>query len=203
MLDVDLSLKEVEYAFDQAHADGIGIQTSYNGKYPGDPTYKPLLEELNRRKAVVFLHGPNAACCSAIQDGPGVFGSVVEVTFDATRAVASLLTSGALVRYPDIQWILPYGGGTLPFVAGRIEAFVNGRMGDAVKVQQIAPEGVFAALGKLHYDTVNVTNAASWAALTTLAKPTQIVYGTDFIYFNNDQLDNIDKRVTSAKERAR
>ena len=53
--------------------------------------------------------------------------------------------------------------------------------------------------GKLHYDTVNVTNAASWAALTTLVKPTQIVYGTDFIYFTNNQLDNIDKRVSNAK----
>jgi 6-methylsalicylate decarboxylase len=201
MLDVDLSLKEIEYAYDQAHADGIGIQTSYNGKYPGDATYKPILEELNRRKAVVFLHGPNAACCSAIQDGPGVFGSVVEVTFDATRAALSLLASGSLVRYPDIQWILPYGGGTLPFVAGRIEAFVNSSMRVAEKPEEIAPKGVFDAFGKLHFDTVNVTNAASWAALTKLAKTSQIVYGTDFIYFTNDQLDNIDKRVTSAKDK--
>ncbi|HUB95005.1 MAG TPA: amidohydrolase family protein, partial [Stellaceae bacterium] len=196
MIDVDSSLKELEYAYDQAHADGIGLQTSYNGKYPGDPAYKPILEELNHRKAVVFLHGPNAACCSAIQDGPGVYGSVVEVTFDATRAAVSLLTSGSLVRYPDIKWILPYGGGTLPFDAGRIEAFVNGPLKPGLKAEEIAPHGIFAEFGKLYYDTVNVTNAASWASLMKLAGPRQTVYGTDFIYFNNDQLLNIDKRVS-------
>jgi len=123
------------------------------------------------------------------------------VTFDITRAVLSLLASGNLVRYPDIKWIASYGGGTIPFVAGRIDAFVNGNMRVAVKPEEIAPKGVLAALGGIYYDTVNVTNAASWAALTTLVKPTQIVYGTDFIYFTNNQLDNIDKRVPNAKEK--
>ena len=54
---------------------------------------------------------------------------------------------------------------------------------------------------KLYYDTVNVTEEPSWKSLTDLVKPTQIVYGTDFLYFNDDQLANIDKRVKSAKEK--
>lgn len=194
MVDADTSLKEIEYGFDQVHADGIGLQTSYNGKYPGDPSFDPVLQELNRRKAVVYLHGPNPACCSAIHDGPGVFASVVEVTFDTTRAALSLLTSGALAKYRNISWILSYGGGTLPFVAGRIEAFVKGPMRFAVKSEQIAPDGVMAELRRFHVDTVNVTNAYSWAAMMTFLTARGIVYGTDFPYFNNDQLDNIDKR---------
>lgn len=201
MVDVDLSLKEIEYAYDQIHAHGIGIQTSYNGKYPGDPMYRPILEELHHRKAVVFLHGPNPACCSRIHDGPGMFASVVEVTFDTTRAVASLLTSGSLARYRDIKWIVPYGGGTIPYVAGRLEAFVNGAMRAALKPEEIAPHGVFAELQRLHYDTVNVTEAPSWVALTKLVKPSQVLYGTDFPYFNNGQLRNIDKRGLSAKDK--
>ncbi|MGH7091735.1 MAG: amidohydrolase family protein, partial [Stellaceae bacterium] len=180
MIDADTSLKEIEYAFDQVHADGIGLQSSYNGKYPGDPSYIPILEELNRRKSVVYLHGPNPACCSALKDGPGMFPSVVEVTFDVTRAAASLLTSGALVKYPNIKWIIAYGGGTLPFDAGRIEAFVKGPMKFAIKAEQIAPNGVMAELQKFHFDTVNVTNAYSWAALMKFAKARGIVYGTDY-----------------------
>jgi 6-methylsalicylate decarboxylase len=200
MIDVDTSLKQIGYALDQAHADGIGIQSSYNEKLPGDPSFDPLWEELNRRKAVVYLHGPNPGCCSAIKAGPAVNPSVVEVTFDMTRAAVSLLVNGTLAKYPDIKWVLSYGGGTLPYVAGRISAFINGSMKfQGVKPDVIAPEGVFAAFGKLYYDTVNVTEEPSWQALTDLVKPTQIVYGTDFLYFNNSQLDNIDKRVKSAK----
>lgn len=197
MLDVDLSLKEIEYGLDQIHADGIGLQSSYNGRYPGDPFYDPIWQELNRRKAVVFLHGPNNACCSAINDGPGMYGSVVEVTFDVTRAAASLLTSGALVRYRDIKWILPYGGGTLPYVAGRIEAFVK----QMKTYNDFAPNGATAEFQRLYYDTVNVTNAASMAALLKLVKASQVLYGTDFPYFTDDQLDNLDQRGLSAKDK--
>jgi predicted TIM-barrel fold metal-dependent hydrolase len=196
MIDNDTSLKEIAYAFDQVHADGIGLQSSYNGKYLGDASYDPIWQELDHRKAVVFVHGPNSACCSQIKDGPGMFGSVVEVTFDVTRAAASLLSSGTLHRYPNIQWIIAYGGGTLPFVAGRINAFLK----QMKNVNDFAPNGVVAELQKLHLDTVNVTNEASMAALQKFVKSTQIVYGTDFIYFNNDQLDALDERHLSAKD---
>ena len=196
MIDVDSSLKEAEYAFDQVHADGIGLQSSYGEKYLGDPSYDPIWQELNRRKAVVFVHGPNSACCSQIKDGPGIFGSVVEVTFDVTRTCASLLASGALQKYPNIQWIIAYGGGTLPFVAGRINNFVE-KMKNA---REIAPNGVYNELKKFNVDTVNVTNKASMSAMTNFLPASHILYGTDFIYFTNDQLDELDRLGLSAKQ---
>jgi predicted TIM-barrel fold metal-dependent hydrolase len=197
MMDVDLCLKEQEYAFEQLHADGIGVQSSYLDKYPGDPFYNPLWEELNRRKAVVYFHGPVPGCCGGVKVGPGVNPAVEEVTFDMTRAAVSLLANGALARYRDIKWVFSYGGGTVPMLSSRINAFFK----DMKNIHDIAPDGVFAELQKLHYDTVNVTDAASWSALINLVKPTQIVYGTDFPYFNNDQLDNIDKRGLSPRDK--
>jgi 6-methylsalicylate decarboxylase len=198
MLDTDASLKDAEYALDQAKADGIGLQSSYGDKYLGDASYDPIWQELNRRKAVVFVHGPNSACCSAIKDGPGMFGSVVEVTFDVTRTCASLLTSGALQKYPNIQWIIAYGGGTLPFVAGRINNFIM-KMPNA---KDIAPNGVTAELKKFHVDTVNVTNESSMAAIMKFLPIANILYGTDYFYFNNDQLDDLDQRHLSPKDQA-
>jgi predicted TIM-barrel fold metal-dependent hydrolase len=198
MIDVPTSLKEVEYAYDQVHADGIGIQSSYNGVYLGDPKYNPIWEELNHRKAVVFVHGPNNQCCSRINDGPGMYGSIIEVTFDVTRACASLMASGALQRYPNIQWIIAYGGGTLPFVAGRINNFFK----RAKNLKEIAPHGVTAELQKFHVDTVNVGNTASMAALLKFFPSSHVLYGTDFIYFHNDQLDDLDRVGLSPKVKA-
>jgi len=198
MIDLDLSLKEVAYAFDQIHADGIGVQSSANERYPGDPYYAPLWEELNRRKALVFFHGPVPQCCGGVKVGPGVNPAVEEVTFDMTRAAVSLLANGCLARYRDIKWLFAYGGGTLPMLAGRINAFFK----SAKNLHDIAPDGVFAELARLHFDTVNVTDAPGWAALTKLVKPSQVVYGTDFPYFTNDQLDNIEKRGLSAADKA-
>jgi len=198
MIDIGSSLKEAEYALDQVKADGIGIQSSANGRYPGDPYYNPLWEELNRRKAVVFFHGPVPDCCGALKVGPGVNPAVGEVTFDMTRAVMSLLANGALVRYRDIKWLFAYGGGATPYIAGRMDAFFK----TAKNLQEIAPNGVMAELQRLHYDTVNVTAAPSFAALTKLAPMSQITYGTDFPYFANDQLDALDQRGLSAKDLA-
>jgi len=51
MLDTDTTLKEIEYVFDTLKADGVGLQTSYGDKWLGHPSFKPILEELNRRPA--------------------------------------------------------------------------------------------------------------------------------------------------------
>src|SRR5262249_20793771 len=62
MLDIDATLKEIEYVFDTLKADGVGLQSNYGDKWLGNPLYKPVFEELNRRKAVVYVHPLVASC---------------------------------------------------------------------------------------------------------------------------------------------
>ena len=124
MIDIDATLKEIEYAFDTLHADGVNLQTNYGDKWLGNPAYKPVLEELNRRKAVIYVHPLVASCCDA-RLSVGAFPAVIEVPHDTTRTVVSLLLSGTLARLRDIRWLFSHGGGTIPFLAGRIEAFYD------------------------------------------------------------------------------
>jgi len=69
MPDVDGALAEIGYAVDSLKADGINLSTSFGDRWPGDPTYKPVFEELNRRKAVVFFHPYAPNCCGSLNSG--------------------------------------------------------------------------------------------------------------------------------------
>src|ERR1700676_3399472 len=63
ILYIDATLKEIEYAFDTLKADGVGLQSNYGDKWLGNAVYKPIWDELNRRKAVVYVHPLVAAPC--------------------------------------------------------------------------------------------------------------------------------------------
>lgn len=118
--DIDGSLKEIAYAFDTLKVDGICMMTSYNAKYLGDPSMRPVMEELNRRKAVVFTHPVKADCCRNLI--PGIGENTIELGTDTARTITSLLFSGTLTDFPDIRFIFSHAGGTLPALTGRILA---------------------------------------------------------------------------------
>ena len=62
--DVDGTLAEIAYALDQLRADGIQLMTSYGERYPGHPEFAPVMDELNRRKALVLVHPLAPVCCA-------------------------------------------------------------------------------------------------------------------------------------------
>src|SRR5262249_45762845 len=187
MLDTDTTLKEIEYAFDTLRADGIGLQSNYGDKWLGDATYKPVLEELNRRKATVYVHPLVASCCGALS--VGTFPAVLEVPHDTTRTVTSLLLAGTFARLRDITWLFSHAGGTIPMLAGRIDAFYGARP----NLKEFAPDGIDGELRRLHYDTANATHPAQMAALLKLVPVSQVTYGTDYPYFPTTQIDQLRK----------
>jgi 6-methylsalicylate decarboxylase len=185
MLDIDATLKEIEYIFDTLKADGVGLQTNYGDKWLGHEIYKPVFEELNRRMAVVYVHPLVAACCGQLS--VGAFPAVIEVPHDTTRTITSLLLSGTLARHRDIKWLFSHAGGTIPMLAGRLEAFYDQR----ARSSGFAPDGIDAEFRRLHYDTANATAAPSMAALMKLVPMTQITFGSDYPYFPLSQIETI------------
>jgi predicted TIM-barrel fold metal-dependent hydrolase len=181
----DASLAELEYALDVLKVDAIGVLSSYDSQYLGDPRFAPVLEELNRRRAVLYVHPMSPACCMTLVPGAGA--GALEAPTDTARTVESLLLSGTLSRLTDMQFVIAAGGGTLPFVADRMitAAAQAGRNAPESRRGDFEPDTLRRAISRLYIDTAGVTNAADWAALMNFTNAAQLLFGSDYP-FNSD-----------------
>ena len=167
------SVAEAAYALDVLKADGIGLLTSYDGMYLGNAHFTPFFDELNRRKAVAYVH-PTPCTCSAGVD-LGVPPATAEYPHETTRTITSLLFSGTLNRCPDIRFIFSHAGGTFPFVANRIAGRRDPKVSDGM-----------ALVKRLYYDTAQSMNPIAVTALMSFATASQIVFGSDFPFVGRD-----------------
>jgi predicted TIM-barrel fold metal-dependent hydrolase len=174
---IDESLREIEYAFDTLKADGVGILTSYGNHWLGDAQFRPVLDELNRRRAVVYTHPIDAPCCQDLWTD--VNPTTLEFPTDTARTILSLLVTNAATRYADIRFIFSHGGGTIPAVIGRLGIGGADTL-NGVLSRTPEPNSRLYHLRRFYYDTAMSTNIVQMQALKTIAGTSQIVFGTDY-----------------------
>jgi predicted TIM-barrel fold metal-dependent hydrolase len=176
--DVDGALREIEYAFDTLKADGACFMTSYQGKYLGDTAFAPVMDELNRRKAVVYTHPFRAECCiNLLPEGAGLGVTLVS---DTTYTIASVLFSGTAARCSDIRWIWSHGGGTMPYITGRFGG------GNRPEMAHRLPHGSIYEIQKMYYDTAQAFNQYTLPTFTKLIPMSHILFGTDYPFARAD-----------------
>ena len=177
--DVPGSLAEIAFALDTLKADGVGLLTSYGDKWLGDAAFTPVLEELNRRRAIVYTHPTDAQCCGDLI--PGVANQMLEYPTDTTRTIVSLIVSNTATRFPDIRFIFSHAGGTITAIAGRL-------LGPAAPPDAFSrppePDSRLFHLRRFYYDTAGSTNPVAMTALKTLVPTSQILFGTDAPFFD-------------------
>jgi predicted TIM-barrel fold metal-dependent hydrolase len=167
------AVAEAIHAFDVLRADGVTLLSSVDGQYLGHPDYWPLLEELNRRKAVVFVHPnlPRAASDIKLE----LPGYLIEFVFDTTRAVANLVSSGTMARFPDIRYILSHAGGTVPYIAWRLS------LSDFILDKDNKfPSGTLHYLKQFYYDTALSPSPYTLGSLRELVGMERLLFGSDF-----------------------
>jgi 6-methylsalicylate decarboxylase len=161
--DVNRSLEEIGYALDTLKADGIGLLTSYANKWLGDPAFAPVMDELDRRKAVVYVHPTAPDCCRNLL--PGVPDWVIEFPADTTRTITSLLFSGTVARCRNIRFIFAHVGGVLPLLTEHL-----------VRAAQF---DVRSELKKFHYDTALRAHPVGISSALHAVGISQLLFGTD------------------------
>jgi 6-methylsalicylate decarboxylase len=173
--DVDAALAEVAHALDELALDGVALFSHVAGTYLGDPALDPLFAELDRRGAYAFVHPTFPPHELPLPQHP-VW--LYEFPFDTTRAIANLVYSGTLERFPNLKLQLAHLGGAAPYLAHRIASLAAREPGQAGS----APAGALVYLARLYYDTGLANNAPALAATLEVTSPRHVVFGTDWPY---------------------
>jgi 6-methylsalicylate decarboxylase len=186
MPDADACLKEIEYAYDVLKVDGVGLLASYDDLWLGDPRLRPVFEELNRRKAVIYVHPGDAPCCVGLSyQSPTVGGSWIEWPMATARTILSLMLNKVIQQLGDLRFIFAHDGGTMPMLIGRIAGFAqNNRADFRAKFQDLFPNGVEAEYRKLYFDIAQGTYPVNFEAMRKLVPESHILFGSDFPYFS-------------------
>ncbi|HEX2544278.1 MAG TPA: amidohydrolase family protein [Ramlibacter sp.] len=167
--DLEGAIAEAVYALDVLQADGVVLLTNVNGVYFGDASLEPLMAELNRRQAVVFIHPSHLPA----EPVPGIPPFAADFLLDTTRAAINYAKSGALERYPDLKIILSHAGGFLPYAAERV-------------ARVCSPDGQnpggIARLKQFWFDTALSSSPYAMPSLLAFADPGKITFGSDWPY---------------------
>jgi len=169
--DVDGALAELEHAFDVLGAAGVILLANTHGRYLGDPAEEPLLAELDRRRAVVFVH-PSVLPGPPV---PGVPPFAADFLLDTTRAGYRLVQSGAVRRHANLKIILAHAGGFLPYASHRLMAALLAEGGRS-------PADLLEDLRSFYFDTALSGSPAALPSLLAFAKPGHVVFGSDWPY---------------------
>ena len=95
------------------------------GMYLGDPELDPLMEELDARNAVAFVH-PGTLPGPSIE---GIPPFAADFLLDTSRAAFNLVRNDVIRRFPRIRFILSHAGGFVPYAAHRMALTIAGETG--------------------------------------------------------------------------
>ena len=171
--DIEGSLAELAYALDVLKADGIGLFSSYGDRWLADPLFMPVFAELNRRKAVVYVHPMAPTCCRHLV--PDVPASLLEYPMDTTRTILQWILTKSTVRYPDLRLIFSHDGGFIMGGLGRLQLLADTQE----SMRAMMPQSFRAEVAKFYYENSSSADAVTMAALRAYVPLQHILLGTD------------------------
>lgn len=126
--DVTDVVKEVQRLKGLKFCRGIVMGTSGLGEGLDDPKLDPIWQGIEEQQMLVFLHPHYGLPSEVFGPRNGDYGHVLPLAMgfplETTIAVTRMILSGIFDRFRDLNVLLAHSGGTLPFLAGRIESCI-------------------------------------------------------------------------------
>ncbi len=169
---VQLSILELERAM-KIGLKGVEIGAHVNGIYPGDASFLPFWEACEALGAVVFIHPVEGGGRPELKDH--YMWNVIGNPMDTTIAAGHMILTGVMEAYPRLKIILAHGGGTLPYIHGRLDRGYKMRP----EINKTISQPPTSYLKKFYFDSIT-HDADCLRSLVELVGPEQVLLGSDY-----------------------
>ncbi|CZT41075.1 related to 2-amino-3-carboxylmuconate-6-semialdehyde decarboxylase [Rhynchosporium secalis] len=185
---LEVIVQEIERLKGLKYMRGVILGTTGLGKGLDDPELLPIFKALQDAKLPIFLHPHYGLPGSVWGERASDYGHVLPLALgfplETTIAVTRMILSGVFEKVPDLEMILAHSGGTLPFLAGRIESCIEhdahlkaeGKLGKGRKT-------VWDVLKKNIYLDAVVYSEVGLKAAVHASGEDRVMFGTDHPFF--------------------
>ena len=168
--DADMALKELSRVAGKPGLRAVHLPDSIDNRdYLFQPEFVPLLARIEELGYPILFHNLNSDLFGRRPADAGL-----DNTFAHAVLAAKFISTGTLDRFPKLEIVLPHAGGAFPYVAGRLEHFMDHMGGDRPKPQR--PFKTYVR--RFHYDYLTY-HPEGFRFLLSLVGSDRIVVGTD------------------------
>ena len=172
---VDEALSELERVRQAPGIRGVYMGTCIGDMDLSDERLFPVYAAIEDSGLPIFLH-PLKVLGMEDRLKPYFLANLLGNPFDTAVAAAKLMAGGVLDRFPRLSFVLPHGGGALPFLIGRLHH--GWRVRPELAHMAAGPESY---LSRFFYDTITHSDRAL-EYLIDLVGPDRILLGSDYCF---------------------
>lgn len=184
MNNIDAALNETDRAINDLKLRGVQIYTPINDKPLDSPEFIPLYEKMSQYNLPIWIHPerskdyPDYRTEDSSKYGMQlIFGWI----YETSTAMARLVMSGILERYPELKFITHHGGAMIPFLGRRIVGCLDHI--EALRVEKL--EGSFLRKPKINYFKMFYTDTALYGSTAGLMC-SYAFFGASHMLFGTD-----------------
>ena len=189
--------EELDRAVHDLDMRGVLLYANLDGRHPDEPDFEWLFGRAEQLGIPLYLH---PACPVTIDqvEGRNLIGAL-GLMFDTTIALARIIVSGLMDRYPDLTIVCPHVGGALPYLIGRLDHQTMVLKRGAENLTRPPSE----YLRQVWFDTVSPWPPAVRYGLEMVG-PDQLMFASDHPWVEPDVIRSIvDGLPVSDEERAK
>jgi predicted TIM-barrel fold metal-dependent hydrolase len=170
--DVDAALKELNRVAGKPGLRAVHLPDSIeNRDYLFEPPFAPLLARIEELGYPILFHNLNSDLFGRRPADAGL-----DNAFAHAVLASKFISTGTLDKFPKLDIVLPHAGGAFPYLAGRVEHFMDHMGANANRAKPQQPFKTY--LRRFHYDYLTY-HPEGFRFLLSLVGSDRIVVGTD------------------------